>query len=213
MMRHRDKHWGAILVLLIFAAACTSTKEQAQKLLAAQQYDAAASTFEMVLRSSPLDAEAQVGLKKAREGVISTELLKVRSNRLSENYQQATKILESTLNKSDEWGVALNGAVASTMNEEIGYAVSFIKKELMGAIQEQKPMKGRRIELGYRKILGAAGKARAISEMEKDLTRLGLNDCKRFENEAQKIITGAEASAIRLTPVSRIVRPRIRLEE
>ena len=87
--------------------------------------------------------------------------------------------------KQNKWGVAPEGPVVSTLNEEISYAVSHLKAQIMEVIREEKPLKGKLLEKNFPGVLSTAGKLRAIADLDRSLQKLGQKDCAIFQNEAR----------------------------
>ena len=126
---------------VLYLTACSSLGDKADALMAEKSYEEAESIYKEILARSPHDTHALIGLKKARQGAISSELIIVRRQRLGGNPEQADEDLRNILLSLKDWKVYPTGAVAFTQNEEMDYAVQDLVQRSRALLSQHHPLK------------------------------------------------------------------------
>ncbi len=168
----------ASIAILSFATACTSLHGKAEKLMQEKSYEDAENIYQQILRKHPDDVDAIVGLKKAREGVISSELLLVRRERLSGNNYQANEQLKSIIDRLSKWQVYPTGAVAFTQNEETDYAIQNIAQHTGELLSVNHPLKAAFL-LDHFKDLFQEKNLTLLDRLHKNAAQIGLTHCRQ----------------------------------
>ena len=107
-----------ISAFILFATSCTTLSKQAKEQLEKKNYDEALLLYDRLVSEKPDDGEALEGRRKAREGVIDKNLIRVRLARMGKNYQESLELLREIALKEREWALYPSGAVAFTQAEE-----------------------------------------------------------------------------------------------
>ena len=170
-----------ITFLLLFTAACASTKKKAQENLEAGSFDSAVQLFEEVLQKDPNDVEAQTGLRQARDGSIDKTLIEVRMSRLASNPQNATDLLMSVLEKEHNWHFSPRANVAFTQNEETQMAAEYIQSKVQTSIQSNRPFQAEHFLVKYRRIFQAPPEKAHYQQLFKGVVDSGKKTCESFQ--------------------------------
>ncbi|AZZ36139.1 hypothetical protein CIK05_04800 [Bdellovibrio sp. qaytius] len=131
----------ALAVLIFVNTSCTTQFKKAQNLMAERNFDEALTIMEELVVKDPKDSDYQVGLKKAREGVIDQTLIRVRMARLANNNQESLELLRKTVDRENNWGLFPTGAVAFTQNEESDEAYKTLRTEVYSLNQRQRHLR------------------------------------------------------------------------
>ena len=126
-------HGFPVLVLpflLCTALSCSTLHKNAETLMEGEEFEEAAKVYAQILDSAPTDAEAIVGLKRARTNWIDKKLIDVRMLRLSEQAVPATELLEKIIQLEREWQFYPEGAVQFTQQEETKFAVQLVSAQI-----------------------------------------------------------------------------------
>lgn len=158
-----------LFLSLFLSTGCSSRLKKAQEMLIEKNYAEALTIFEDLLAKDPNNEEAQLGLRKAREGVIDKDLIQVRLLRLAANTDESLELLKSILDRQNLWQVFPTGAVAFTQKEEIEMSYKNLKKELRLSLDQRKALKASFLLNRYSFIFSEAQK----------------NELKAYGNEAQ----------------------------
>lgn len=126
---------------LISFSGCTTRLKKAQNMLVEKNYEEALKIFDEILIKDAKNEDAQLGLRKAREGVIDQNLIKVRLLRMGSNVGESFEMLKSVFDKQNSWQVFPTGAVAFTQKEETGMAFVNLKRELRANLDQQRALK------------------------------------------------------------------------
>jgi hypothetical protein len=131
-----------IRLLPLFAlAACTTRMGQANKLLEAGLNQEAEVAFERILQSDPDNADAKIGLAKARSALWRKELVSIRLMRMSGDGKGALGRLETLLEKIRVWDVSSfqSGELVSA-EEEVRNARRILTGMIQQKITEKQPV-------------------------------------------------------------------------
>lgn len=109
--------------------------------MADRNYDEALVIMEELVLKDPKDSDYQVGLKKAREGVIDQTLIRVRMARLANNNQESLELLRKTVERENTWQLFPTGAVAFTQSEETDEAYKTLRTEVYSLNQRQRHLR------------------------------------------------------------------------
>ena len=179
---NRIAHLTPLIIFCLFTGlalvGCTSLNEKAEKLMHEKSYEDAERIYQQILRKHPQDVDAIVGLKRAREGVISSELLLVRRDRLSGNSTQAFEQLRSILERLKAWQVYPTGAVAFTQNEEMDYAVRDLSQRTGELLSQNHPLKAAYLLDRYKDFFQEKNLF-LIDRLHKNAAQLGLTHCRQ----------------------------------
>lgn len=126
---------------LCLFTSCTTQFKKAQNLMAERNFDEALVIMEELIQKDPHDSDYQVGLKKAREGVIDQTLIRVRMARLANNNQESLELLRKTVERENNWGLFPTGAVAFTQSEEVDEAYKTLRTEVYSLNQRQRHLR------------------------------------------------------------------------
>lgn len=135
------KQLTALTLLLALCTSCTTQFKKAQNLMAERNFDEALVIMEELVAKDPKDSDYQVGLKKAREGVIDQTLIRVRMARLANNNQESLELLRKTIERENSWGLFPTGAIAFTQNEEADEAYKTLRTEVYSLNQRQRHLR------------------------------------------------------------------------
>jgi|GEM_PF-4008882 len=178
----RLAHLVPLMIFCLFAglglAGCTSLNDKAEKLMQEKSYEDAERIYQQILRQHPQDVDAIVGLKRAREGAISSELLLVRRDRLSGNSSQAFEQLKSILERLQVWQIFPTGAVAFTQNEEIDYAVRNLSQQTGELLSQNHPLKAAYLLDRYQDFFQEKNFP-LLDRLHKNAAQLGLTHCRQ----------------------------------
>lgn len=124
--------WRIVILsgALFLLSGCHKTHKNADTLLDAEEYEAAAQSYTALLGQDPRDAQAIVGRTKARNGWIDKKLIDVRMLRLSGQAHAALDLLTQIIAREREWQFSPVGAVQYTQEEETDQAVQFVAAQL-----------------------------------------------------------------------------------
>lgn len=135
------KNLTALTFVLFVATSCTTQFKKAQNLMAERNFDEALVIMDELVIKDPKDSDYQVGLKKAREGVIDQTLIRVRMARLANNNQESLELLRKTIERENAWGLFPTGAVAFTQSEEADEAYKTLRSEVYSLNQRQRHLR------------------------------------------------------------------------
>ena len=177
-----------LVLFALFSAGCSTLHSKASKLMDEKVYDKAEAIYQEILKSNPKDEKAMIGLKKAREGTISTKLIEVRQLRLGGDSEQSAEVLLRVLNSLRDWNVYPTGAVAFTQAEEMDFAVRDIEEQARIALAQNHPLRIAYLIERYRgffqeKKMGALGSLRARA------SERGLDNCRTRLKSTPKDLT------------------------
>ena len=131
-----------LFATLLFAfSACSTLSKQAQEQLENKNYDEALVLYDRLVSEKPNEGEALEGQRKAREGVIDKNLIRVRLARIAQNYQESLDLLLEIVSKERSWNLYPSGAVAFTQKEETEEARKILNQQLANIQLEKKPLK------------------------------------------------------------------------
>lgn len=119
-----------LVEILLFLPSCNPQYYSAKILMEGQEYEAAESVYQDILRETPGDAEALVGLRRARLGWIDRKLLDVRRLRLSDQAETSFGLLKEIQKREHDWQFIPDGAVHFTQIEEIEYAAKYVEAKV-----------------------------------------------------------------------------------
>lgn len=129
-----------LLALLVLSGCVSSEKRRAMTLMEGQAYAEAAEVYQLILANEPSDAEAIVGLKKAREKTIDTKLIEIRMSRMAGNSKNSTDSLLGIYELENKWSYYPDGKVAFTQEEETEYAIKHIGILIKSEIDRGHPL-------------------------------------------------------------------------
>lgn len=133
-------HYTCILLTALLLS-CTTKLGQANKLLEAGLHQEAAEAFENILKSDPNNADAKIGLAKARSEVWRKELVSIRLLRMSGDARGALERLEALLERIKIWDVSKfqSGELVSA-EEEVRNGRRLLTSMIQQKISEKRPI-------------------------------------------------------------------------
>ncbi|MFZ9520862.1 MAG: hypothetical protein ACO3A4_10325 [Silvanigrellaceae bacterium] len=122
-------------------AGCTTQLGKANKLLEAGLFQEAGDAYEQILKSEPDNADAKIGLAKARSEIWRKELVSIRLMRMSGNGKGALERLETLLEKISVWDVSKfqSGELVSA-EEEVRNGRRLLTSMIQQKISEHRPI-------------------------------------------------------------------------
>lgn len=164
------------LLLALFLASCATDLKKANELYGQKNYEEALKMFEGILQKDPKNEDAQLGLRKSREGVIDKDLIRIRLMRLGGNPQEALEILRKTYAQQNEWKLFPSGAVAFTQKEETELAITQLKKDIHSALSQKQNLRASYLLQRYSNIVDDQRKAE-MTGFEVDAAKQGRVFC------------------------------------
>ncbi|HEX4926311.1 MAG TPA: hypothetical protein VFV50_19610 [Bdellovibrionales bacterium] len=168
---------AAMLLALSLLVACTSLHKRAQTYFDAEDYEAAANTYQEILRGEPGNQDAQLGLRKSREKWIDQKLVQTRLLRMGGNATGAADLLAKIYVNEVAWDLFPKGAVAFTQEEESRLAAVAIAEDVRKAAREEKPVKAMWLLSKYRNFYQGERKS-LYGALERDTKAAGKAQCK-----------------------------------
>jgi hypothetical protein len=179
---------AAFTLLIGTLAACSTLHRKAEKLMDARVFDQAQTIYLEILAHHPKDTDALIGLKKAREGSIGDQLIEVRQQRLGGNTEEAAERLRQILISIKDWKVYPGGAVASTQNEEVDYAVRDLERESRIALAQNHPLRVAFLLERFSSFFQEK-RLQVLEALRHQASDRGLDDCRRGLASSAKGLT------------------------
>ncbi|MGZ3688224.1 MAG: hypothetical protein ACXWPM_02390 [Bdellovibrionota bacterium] len=143
-----------LLLVMALLGSCASPLKLARESLEKGNYDDAEQRFSWILDHEPNNVDASDGLKKAREGLISQHLIRVRMSRMGGNIGESLDLLADVIDRENRWKLFPGGNVAFTQTEEIGFATEAARARVGLDLHDQHPLRAdaflRKYELIFR---------------------------------------------------------------
>ena len=129
------------VLALLALAGCTTQLGRANKLLEAGLFLEAGDAYEQILKTDPDNADAKIGLAKARSEIWRKELVSIRLMRMSGNAKGALERLEALLEKIAVWDVSKfqSGELVSA-EEEVRNGRRLLTSMIQQKISEHRPV-------------------------------------------------------------------------
>lgn len=130
---------GCLAVVML--SACTTAMGKANKLLEAGLYQEATKAYERILEEDPDNADAKIGLAKARSELWRKELISIRLMRMSGDGKGALERLEELLEKIRQWDVSKfqSGELVSA-EEEVRNGRRLLASMIQQKISDRQPL-------------------------------------------------------------------------
>jgi hypothetical protein len=178
-----NRYLSTLGVLALFICSCASPKKRALEHLNAGSFEEAGFLYEQVLKKNPQDVEAQVGLRRARDGVLDQGLISARMARLAGNQEQASDLLLNVIQKEKSWGHTPTAKVAFTQEEEAGFAVHFIQGRVKNLNQGRKPLQAEALLFNYEPIFQDSQTVSRFDTLKNEVRQTGQNSCRQYQSE------------------------------
>ena len=170
----------AILFSIIFLiSACTTPQQRAEKLMQNEAFEEAALVYEQIIAKNPKDAEAAVGLRRAREKTIDTKLIQVRMSRLGGNDQNAADMLLKIILNENQWQLYPSGKAQYTQEEEKDFSLGYLTRKIEKANSDQFPLLSLFILKKFAPIFDGA-QSKRMSVLQAKTKSRGLDICKKL---------------------------------
>lgn len=174
-----------ILSVSYVGLGCSSLHKDAETLMEGEEYAEAIKVYEKILKDSPNDAKALVGLKRSRTNWIDKALLDVRMLRLSQQAGPATDLLKKIIEREREWQFYPEGAVLFTQEEETKYAIRLISAQVEAWQSRGHLLKSRTYVEGYRQVFATPLQIKRFENMKSQLTNAAKNQCEAYKTSSK----------------------------
>jgi hypothetical protein len=166
------------ILFALALVACTTPLGKANKLLEAGLHQEAIEAYENILKSEPDNADAKIGLGKARSELWRKELISIRLLRMSGDAKGALERLESLLERMKIWDVSnfQSGELVSA-EEEVRNGRRLLTSLIQQKINERKPVVATYLWNEFDAIREAKQFGAFSVELLEDIRKAGLNLC------------------------------------
>lgn len=175
--------FSLLLCPVILLVACTTQLGQANKLLEAGLYQEAGDAFEKILKKDPDNADAKIGLAKARSEWWRKELVSIRLMRMSGNAKGALERLEGLLEKIQIWDISKfqSGELVSA-EEEVRNGRRLLTSLIQQKINEHQPVVAIRYWNEFNHVREAKQFGSYSVELLEDIRKEGRVLCKKLQD-------------------------------
>lgn len=174
---------SALLGSSLLLVACASSMERAQDSLGKGNFEDAVARFERLAADDPGNAEAQEGLRKARDGYLGAKLIQVRQARNAGDWDGAIGGLLHVIEREGAWKQPPGGPAAFTQQEEATELSREARRRVDASIKAQFPLQA---ELSVRKfepILKASENVKLLGQLRSQVRAAGKAKCADFKRE------------------------------
>lgn len=168
-------------ILSGFLASCNPQYQNAKILMDGQEYEAAEHAYRQILSDDPSDAEATVGVRRARLGWIDNKLLDVRMLRLSDQTETSFDLLKEIIKREREWQFFPEGAVQFTQLEEIEHAARYVEVRVESLIGKRHLLKARDFVGASSPVLQSPRNLLLIEKLARALGEAATQECRGYE--------------------------------
>ncbi|NMO21348.1 hypothetical protein HPC49_00885 [Pyxidicoccus fallax] len=175
-----------LLPLLLLSACVTTLRGRADELARKGQYVEAAALYDDLVRKSPYEQELVTTRDDLRWKALEQLLGNARRFRLEGQDENAEEDLLRFLNHRVEWNSKLNGALESSLLEEMGGTHQHLR-QIIGAPAQQGLALTAEHALGRKRPLLAHREMAVIQrEMENAVLQSGKDTCQRLRNASSE---------------------------
>ncbi|MEN9827291.1 MAG: hypothetical protein RI953_3036 [Pseudomonadota bacterium] len=174
---------SAGILATILLLGCTTSLGKANKLLEAGLFQEAGDAYEQILKTDPDNADAKIGLAKARSEIWRKELVSIRLMRMSGNARGALERLEALLEKIAVWDVSKfqSGELVSA-EEEVRNGRRLLTSMIQQKINEHRPVVATYYWNEFDQIREAKQFGSYSVELLEDIRKEGQQLCQSLQN-------------------------------
>jgi len=115
-----------LVILVTFIVSCSSLHKKAEQSMKSKNYEEAINIYTQILQKKPKDNKAIDGLAKAKQGYVDNGLIQVRMMRIGNNQLGAIELLNTLIQKENQWTLRLDAGMAYTQKEELNFGINYM---------------------------------------------------------------------------------------